>query len=134
MPNKPATQQQLVAENDDLRVRLAQAEASLREVRSDEVDALVVSDVGDVQLFAPANADQSFRILVGEMSEGALTNDGGGRDCVCQPALGRDAQDAARNGACRFRRSSVVGDPPEATPNSNGRFQTDQTTPMTSTI
>ena len=73
MPNKPATQQQLLAENDDLRARLAQAESALREMRSDEVDALFVSDVGGVQLFAPANADQSFRILVGEMSEGALT-------------------------------------------------------------
>ncbi len=73
MPSKPATQQQLLAENEGLRVRLAQAEATLREMRSGEVDALVVSDAGGAQLFAPANADQSFRILVGEMSEGALT-------------------------------------------------------------
>jgi len=73
MPSKPATRQRLLAENRDLRVRLAQAEASLREMRSGEVDALVVSDAGGVQLFAPADADQSFRILVGEMSEGALT-------------------------------------------------------------
>lgn len=74
MPNKPAaTQQQLLADNEDLRARLAQAEAILREMRSGEVDALVVADAGGVQLFAPADADQSFRILVGEMSEGALT-------------------------------------------------------------
>jgi len=73
MPTKRTSQQQLLAESEDLRARLAQAEASLLEMRSDEVDALVVPDGGGVQLFAPADADQSFRILVGEMSEGALT-------------------------------------------------------------
>ena len=73
MPKKPATRQQLVAENDDLRVRLAQASATLREMSSGDVDALVVSDVGGAKFFAPVDADRSFRVLVGEMSEGAMT-------------------------------------------------------------
>ncbi len=73
MPNKPASQPQLLAENEGLRVRLAQAEETLREMRSGEVDALFVSGVGGAQLFTLKDADQSFRILVEEMSEGALT-------------------------------------------------------------
>ncbi len=73
MPNKPATQQRLLAENDDLRARLAQAEEALREMRSGEVDALFVSGVGGAQLFTLKDADQSFRVLVEEMIEGALT-------------------------------------------------------------
>lgn len=73
MPSKPATQQQLLAENEDLRVRLGEAEETLREMRSGGVDALIVSGVGGAQLFTLKNADQSFRLLVEEMSEGALT-------------------------------------------------------------
>lgn len=73
MPSKPVTLQQLLAENEDLRVRLAQTEDILRGMRSGEVDALVIPQKGGAQLFVPANADQSFRILVEGMSEGALT-------------------------------------------------------------
>src|ERR1035437_8329227 len=73
MPNKPAAQQQLLAESEDLRVRLAKAEETLRGMRSGEVDALFVPGVGGARLFTLKDADQSFRILVEEMSEGALT-------------------------------------------------------------
>src|ERR1035437_5525197 len=73
MPSKPAAKQQLLAENEDLRIRLARAEETLREMRSGEVDALFVSGVGGAQMFTLKDADQSFRILVEEMSEGALT-------------------------------------------------------------
>ena len=73
MPDKPLTEQQLLAENEGLRVRLAQAEGILLEMRSGEVDALVIPDVGGAQLFLLKDVDQSFRILVEKMSEGALT-------------------------------------------------------------
>jgi len=73
MPDKPVSEQQLLAENESLRGRLAQAEASLREMRSGEVDALVIADMGGARLFTLKDVDQSFRILVEEMSEGALT-------------------------------------------------------------
>ena len=73
MPNKPATQQQLLAENEDLRDRLAQAAEILREMRSGEVDALVIPEMGGAQLFTLKDVDQSFRILLEGMSEGALT-------------------------------------------------------------
>lgn len=73
MPNKPATRQGLLAENEDLRARLAQAEEALREIRSGEVDALFVAGVGGAQLFTLKDAKQSFRVLVEEMIEGALT-------------------------------------------------------------
>lgn len=73
MAHKPATRQWLLAENDHLRVRLAQAEEALREMRSGEVDALFVAGVDGTQLFTLKDADQSFRVLVEEMSEGALT-------------------------------------------------------------
>lgn len=73
MPNKPATQQQLLAVNDDLRAHLAQAEETLREMRSGEVDALVIPGIGGAHLFTFKDIDQSFRILLEGMSESALT-------------------------------------------------------------
>ncbi len=73
MPNKPTTQQQLIAENEDLRVRLEKAEETLREIFSGEADALFVSGVSGAQLFTLNGADQAYRMLIEEMSEGALT-------------------------------------------------------------
>lgn len=67
------TPEQLAAENEDLRNRLEEAEETLRAIRSGEVDALVVSGAGGEQLFTLKGADQSYRILVEEMSEGAVS-------------------------------------------------------------
>src|ERR1035437_7997396 len=73
MPNNPTTQKQLLAENDDLRVRLDEAKETLRAIRSGEVDALMVSDVSGEQMFTLKGADQSYRTLIEDLSEGALT-------------------------------------------------------------
>jgi len=64
---------ELIVENEDLRARLEETEETLRAIRSGEVDSLVImSEVGE-QIFALTGADQSYRILVEDMSEGALT-------------------------------------------------------------
>lgn len=73
MPNKPATQQQLLVENADLRARLEKAEATLREIFSGEADALMVPSVDGAQMFTLKGADQAYRVLIEEMNEGALT-------------------------------------------------------------
>ena len=63
----------LIAENEDLRARLEEAEETLRAIRGGEVDSLVVmGEVGE-QIFTLKGADQAYRILVENMSEGALT-------------------------------------------------------------
>src|ERR1700733_5938990 len=65
---------QLAAENTELRARLERAEESMREILSGESDALFVQGVeGGAQLFALTGADQSYRTLIENMSEGALT-------------------------------------------------------------
>ncbi len=73
MPNKPTTQPQLLAENADLRTRLEKVETTLSEILSGESDALFVAGVGGAQLFTLKGADQSYRTLIENMSEGALT-------------------------------------------------------------
>jgi PAS domain S-box-containing protein len=73
MPRKPTTQQQLLSENEELRARLREAEETLDAIRSGEVDALVVSGAGGQQIFTLQGANDSYRMLVEDMNEGALT-------------------------------------------------------------
>ena len=73
MIKKPTTQKQLLLELEDLRARLDEAEETLRAIRSGEVDALIVSGAGGEQLFTLKGADHSYRILIEDMNEGALT-------------------------------------------------------------
>lgn len=70
---KPQTPTQLVPDLEDLRARLDEAEDTLRAIRSGEVDALVVSGVGGEQVYTLKGADHTYRLLIEEMSEGALT-------------------------------------------------------------
>jgi diguanylate cyclase (GGDEF)-like protein/PAS domain S-box-containing protein len=69
---------QLAAENKDLRARLERAEESVREVLSGESDALFVRGANGAELFTLKGADQSYRTLIENMSEGALTLTSGG--------------------------------------------------------
>ena len=75
MPADPAsrTKKQLVAENQDLRARLEEAEETLRAIRSGEVDALVVSGQGGEQVYTLKGADRPYRELIEDMNDGALT-------------------------------------------------------------
>ena len=74
MPKKPVkTQIQLIAENEELRRRLDEAEETLRAIRSGEVDALIVPGVGGELVFSLKDADHSYRLLIEDMNEGALT-------------------------------------------------------------
>jgi signal transduction histidine kinase/ActR/RegA family two-component response regulator len=69
-PEKTRTQPDTI---DGLRARLAEAEETLRAIRSGEVDAIVVSGANGARVFTLEGADTPYRILVEEMSEGALT-------------------------------------------------------------
>ena len=74
-----ATLKQLAAENEELRSRLEEAEDTLRAIRSGEVDALIVSSAGGARVFTLTGADRSFRSVVEDMNEGALTVSQDGR-------------------------------------------------------
>ena len=56
-----------------LRRRLAEAEETLRAVRSGEVDALVVSGKEGRRVFTLQGAEHAYRVLIESMNEGALT-------------------------------------------------------------
>jgi PAS domain S-box-containing protein len=74
MPKKIIkTQKQLLVENEELQARLNETEETLRAIRNSEVDALTISSVVGDQLFTLRGADHAYRLLIEEMSEGALT-------------------------------------------------------------
>ena len=56
-----------------LRVRLAEAEETIRAIRSGEVDVVVVTAKKGVQMFTLEGAEHTYRVLIESMSEGALT-------------------------------------------------------------
>ena len=61
----------LLAEIPDLRIRLEEAEDTLRAIREGEVDALVVYGPAGEQIYTLKGADYSYRILVEAINEGA---------------------------------------------------------------
>ncbi len=66
------TKRELIAENEELRHRLEEAEETLRAIRSGEVDALVVSTEEGDQVFSLEGTDRPYRALIERMNEGAL--------------------------------------------------------------
>lgn len=69
MPKKPVsrTQKQLLAENEDLRARLDEAEEILRAIHSGKVDALIVSGEGGEQILTLKQAEIEIHQRLSEL-------------------------------------------------------------------
>ncbi|MGZ7068017.1 MAG: sensor histidine kinase, partial [Methanobacterium sp.] len=59
-------------EVEDLRLRLAEAEETLRAIQNGEVDAVVVNRDQESQVFTLKGADYAYRVLIEEMIEGVV--------------------------------------------------------------
>lgn len=70
---KVESQAVLLSKMEALRARLADAEETLRAIRSGEVDALVIEGPAGGRIFTLEGAEHSYRILVETMTEGAVT-------------------------------------------------------------
>ena len=70
---EPATYVDLLQRNRDLQARLDEAEETLRALSSGEVDAIVVSGPDSERVYTLKGADESYRVMVQGMAEGALT-------------------------------------------------------------
>ena len=73
MPHASATQRDLEAENLDLHARLEAAEETLRAIRANEVDAVIVKQGDTEQVCTLQGADQAYRTFVEVMCQGAAT-------------------------------------------------------------
>lgn len=68
------TYKELLAENERLRLQLEEATETIHAIRTGQVDALVVSDQdGRHQLYTLKTADQTYRVFIEKMNEGAVT-------------------------------------------------------------
>jgi PAS domain-containing protein len=68
-----------VLDVEDLRIRLEEAEETLRAIRRGDIDGLVVDSArGSKQVYTLKGADESYRTLVEAMTEGALIVAGDG--------------------------------------------------------
>ena len=67
--SRPAPSRELA----ELRVRLTEAEETVRAIRTGEVDAVVVAGKQGDQVFTLQGAEHAYRVLIESMNEGALT-------------------------------------------------------------
>ena len=72
MKQDEPTRQELIEENETLKERLWEAEQTIKAIRGGEVDAFVVQESGEEQVYTLKGADVAYRILVESLNEGAL--------------------------------------------------------------
>src|SRR5689334_23428134 len=73
MPRAMQSDSKLARRLSEMQTRLIEAEDTLNAIRNGTVDALVVRTPRGEQLFTLKGADQTYRVLVEGMNEGALT-------------------------------------------------------------
>lgn len=72
-----------------LRQRLAEMEETLRAIREGEIDAIVVGSKGSPAVYTLKSAAEPYRLIVEQMSEGALTISSDGIILYCNTAFAR---------------------------------------------
>jgi len=83
MKKNSETKEQLLAENEDLRRRLEEAEETLRAIHEGEVDALVISKPEGEVVFTLKGAEHPYRVFVEAMNEGGATLEPDGTILYC---------------------------------------------------
>src|ERR1700742_465903 len=67
------TYNKLLSENEELRMQLEDANDTINAIRTGQVDAFVVEADGEHQLYTLKTADQTYRVFIEKMNEGAVT-------------------------------------------------------------
>ena len=73
MSNKAINEQRLLAEVQDLRLRLDETLDTLNAIRTGQVDALVVIGPHGEQVYTLKGAEEPYRVMVETMNAGAVT-------------------------------------------------------------
>jgi two-component system phosphate regulon sensor histidine kinase PhoR len=71
VPSK--TYDEMIVENQQLRYQLEEATETIEAIRTGQVDALIVQDSDGPQLYTLKTADQTYRVFIEKMNEGAVT-------------------------------------------------------------
>jgi two-component system, OmpR family, phosphate regulon sensor histidine kinase PhoR len=67
------TYNKLLSENDELRMQLEEANDTIQAIRTGQVDAFIVQGENGNQLYTLKTADQTYRVFIEKMNEGAVT-------------------------------------------------------------
>jgi two-component system CheB/CheR fusion protein len=78
MEQLKTTYDQLLSENYELRMQLEEANDTIDAIRTGQVDALIVNHGDNPQLYTLKTADQTYRVFIEKMNEGAVTINRGG--------------------------------------------------------
>ncbi|HWZ14192.1 MAG TPA: PAS domain S-box protein [Mucilaginibacter sp.] len=73
MEQVKTTYDQLLSENHELRMQLEEANDTIDAIRTGQVDALIVNAGDNPQLYTLKTADQTYRVFIEKMNEGAVT-------------------------------------------------------------
>ena len=83
MKHATITFEQLLAENDELRLQLEEASDTINAIRTGQIDALIVNTGDNHQVYTLKTADQSYRVFIEKMNEGAVTINRDGMILYC---------------------------------------------------
>lgn len=70
MAKNDKTREELIAENEELKIRLIECEETLNAIQNGEVDAVLVDTPTGAQTFTLKGADYIYRVLIEEMNQG----------------------------------------------------------------
>jgi PAS domain S-box-containing protein len=84
---QPGMVEKLRAENEELRLRLQEAEETIAAIRSGAVDAFVVEEPAGHRVYTLESADRPYRLFVEEMQQGAATLHADGTIAWCNRQL-----------------------------------------------
>ncbi len=73
MEQAKITYNELLSENNELRLQLEEANDTIYAIRTGQVDALIVNNGDTHQLYTLKTADQTYRVFIEKMNEGAVT-------------------------------------------------------------
>ncbi|WP_299291250.1 ATP-binding protein [uncultured Mucilaginibacter sp.] len=69
------TNQELLSQNQELQRQLDEANDTIEAIRTGQVDALIVKAGGGHEVYTLKSADQTYRVFIEKMAEGAVTLD-----------------------------------------------------------
>jgi PAS domain S-box-containing protein len=82
-PSEDGSVSDLQRQYEEMEAQLDEAEETLRAIREGEVDAFAVSTAAGHRIYSLEGSDRAYRLLIEDMSEGALTLTGDGLILFC---------------------------------------------------
>src|SRR5580693_1570649 len=67
-----ATEEDLLSEIEDLKLRLSEAQETIDAIKNGSVDAFAISKDGKAEVFTLQSLDYAYRVLIEKFGEGAL--------------------------------------------------------------